>query len=206
MLPQILPAEDAEIAALARKAFEKARHRIITGAKVGEVEKSARTASRPRSSTATASARRIAAERLISAVGVVGNVEGLGPRGAGRQDRQGPHRHRRPRRAPTCPASTPSATSPAPPMLAHKAEHEGVICVEAIKGLDAHPLDKRRSRAAPTAARRSPRVGLTEAQGQGRRAASIRVGRFPFAPTARRWRWASAKVSSRRSSTPRPAS
>ena len=45
-------------------------------------------------------------------------------------------------RAPTCRASTPSATSPARRMLAHKAEHEGVICVEAIKGLHPHPMDK----------------------------------------------------------------
>ena len=56
MLPEILPAEDAEIAALARKAFEKDGIRILTGAKVGEV-KPARTASPPPSSTPAASAR-----------------------------------------------------------------------------------------------------------------------------------------------------
>ena len=56
LLPEILPAEDAEIAALARKAFAKQGIRIITGAKVGAWSE-ARTASPPRSSTATASVR-----------------------------------------------------------------------------------------------------------------------------------------------------
>ena len=59
-------------------------------------------------------------------------------REARREDRPRQHRRRRPMARPTCPASTRSATSPGPPMLAHKAEHEGVICVEAIKGLHPH--------------------------------------------------------------------
>ncbi|MGL4444040.1 MAG: dihydrolipoyl dehydrogenase, partial [Alsobacter sp.] len=76
LLPQILPVEDAEIAALARKRFEKQGMKIITGAKVTKVEKSAAGV------TATVddgkSVQTITAEKLISAVGVVGNVEGLG--------------------------------------------------------------------------------------------------------------------------------
>src|SRR4029078_632869 len=77
ILPEILPAEDAEIAALARKAFEKEGVRILTGAKVTAVEKAANavtaTVERP-----GGEGERITAERLISAVGVVGNIEGLG--------------------------------------------------------------------------------------------------------------------------------
>ena len=43
------------------------------------------------------------------------------------------------------------------PWLAHKASHEGIICVEKIAGLnDVHPLDVRIFRAAPIARRRSP--------------------------------------------------
>ncbi len=66
-----------------------------------------------------------------------------------------------------------------PPMLAHKAEHEGVICVEAIKGLHPHPMDKTSFPAAPIAIRRSPRSASPRAQAKesGR---EIRVGRFPF--------------------------
>ena len=64
-------------------------------------------------------------------------------------------------------------------MLAHKAEHEGVICVEAIKGLAAHPLDKLRIPGCTYCHPQIASVGLTEeaAKKQGR---EIKVGRFPF--------------------------
>jgi dihydrolipoamide dehydrogenase len=66
-----------------------------------------------------------------------------------------------------------------PPMLAHKAEHEGVICVEKIKGLDAHPLDKNKIPGCTYCHPQVASVGLTEAKAKesGR---EIRVGRFPF--------------------------
>src|SRR5690349_18487943 len=77
VLPQILPVEDEEIAALARKRFEKQGIRILTGAKVTKVEKGANglkaTVEGKDGKTQT-----IEAERLISAVGVVGNIENLG--------------------------------------------------------------------------------------------------------------------------------
>src|SRR5215208_4320270 len=77
VLPQVLPVEDAEIAGIARKRFEKQGIKILTGAKVTKVEKGAD------SITATVedgkgATQKITAERLISAVGVVGNVENLG--------------------------------------------------------------------------------------------------------------------------------
>jgi dihydrolipoamide dehydrogenase len=66
-----------------------------------------------------------------------------------------------------------------PPMLAHKAEHEGVICVEAIKGLDVHPLDKLRVPGCTYSRPQIASVGLTEARAkaEGR---ELRIGRFPF--------------------------
>jgi dihydrolipoamide dehydrogenase len=65
-------------------------------------------------------------------------------------------------------------------MLAHKAEHEGVICVEAIKGLKPHPMDKSLIPGCTYCQPQIASVGLTEAKAkeQGR---DIRVGRFPFA-------------------------
>ena len=69
-----------------------------------------------------------------------------------------------------------------PPMLAHKAEHEGVVCIEAIKGLPIRiAMDKAaRSPAVPIATRRVASVGLTEAKAKENGFAEIRVGRFPF--------------------------
>src|SRR5687767_9549173 len=77
LLPQILPVEDAEIAAFARKAFEKQGIKILTGAKVTKLDKTADSV------TATiddgkGGTQTIETERVISAVGVVGNVEGIG--------------------------------------------------------------------------------------------------------------------------------
>src|SRR5436189_1722552 len=76
VLPQILPVEDAEIAAFARKSFEKQGIKIITGAKVTKLDKKADSV------TATIDdgkgTQTLTVERVISAVGVVGNVENLG--------------------------------------------------------------------------------------------------------------------------------
>jgi dihydrolipoamide dehydrogenase len=177
ILPEILPAEDAEIAALARKAFEKAGIRILTGAKVTGVQKGADGV------TATVELgggkrETITAERMISAVGVVGNVEGLGLEVLGVEIDKG-----------LIKADGLGRTNVAgiyaigdvagPPMLAHKAEHEGVVCVEAIKGLGAHALDKLRIPGCTYSRPQIASVGLTEARAlaAGRQ---LRVGRFPF--------------------------
>src|SRR5262249_56878473 len=70
-------------------------------------------------------------------------------------------------------------TVPAPPLLAHKAEHEGVICVEAIKGLKPHPMDKRLIPGCTYCSPQIASVGLTE-QAAKENQLDIRVGRFPF--------------------------
>ena len=83
LLPQIMPVEDAEIAGIARKRFEKQGINILTDAKVAKVEKGKDGV------TATVEAKggkteTLKAERLISAVGVQGNIEGLGLEELGR--------------------------------------------------------------------------------------------------------------------------
>jgi dihydrolipoamide dehydrogenase len=66
-----------------------------------------------------------------------------------------------------------------PPMLAHKAEHEGVICVEAIAGGHPHPMDKNMIPGCTYCQPQIASVGMTEAKAkEGGR--EIRVGRFPF--------------------------
>ena len=66
-----------------------------------------------------------------------------------------------------------------PPMLAHKAEHEGVICVEAIKGLKVHPMNKLMIPGCTYCSPQVASVGLTE-QAAKEKKLDIRVGRFPF--------------------------
>jgi dihydrolipoamide dehydrogenase len=77
VLPQILPVEDEDIAAHARKRFEKRGIKILTGAKVAKVDKAKDTVTAT-IETADGKNETIKADRMISAVGVVGNIENLG--------------------------------------------------------------------------------------------------------------------------------
>jgi len=177
VLPQILPAEDDEIAQLARKRFEKQGIKIFTGAKVAGVEKRKGEVV-ARVEDGKGGSRTMTAERVISAAGVVGNVENLGLEALGVKTEKG-----------TIQVDGLGRTNVAgvyaigdvagPPMLAHKGQHEGVVCVEAIKGLKPHPLNKNRIPGCTYCDPQIASVGLTEkrAQEAGR---EVRVGRFPF--------------------------
>jgi len=177
LMPQILPVEDAEIAALARKRFEKQGMKIITGAKVTKVEKTANGVV-AHIEDEKGNKQQIAAEKLISAVGVVGNVENLGLEALGVKMERG-----------TIVTDGRGATNvkgiyaigdvAGAPMLAHKAEHEGVICVETIKGLHTHPMDKGMIPGCTYCHPQIASVGLTEAKAK-EKGFEIRVGRFPF--------------------------
>jgi dihydrolipoamide dehydrogenase len=177
VLPQILPVEDAEIAAFARKSFEKQGIKIFTGAKVTKLDKKAETV------TATiddgkGGTQTLTVERVISAVGVVGNIENLGLEKAGVKTDRGAIVVDGYSRT-NVPGIYAIGDVAGPPLLAHKAEHEGVICVEAIKGLKPHPMDKRLIPGCTYCSPQIASVGLTE-QAAKEQKRDIRVGRFPF--------------------------
>jgi dihydrolipoamide dehydrogenase len=177
LMPQILPVEDAEIADLARKSFEKQDMKFLTGAKVDKVE---RTADGVRATVTTEDGKSstLEAEKLISAVGVQGNIEGLGLEGLGVTTDRG------------CIATDGLGRTnvsgiyaigdvAGPPMLAHKAEHEGVLCVETIKGLSTHRMNSAQIPGCTYCHPQIASVGLTEAKAKAA-GHEIRVGRFPF--------------------------
>jgi len=178
LLPQILPVEDAEIAGLARKRFEKQGIRILTGAKVTKVEKATDSVTAT-VETGDGKSQQLTAEKLISAVGVVGNIEGLGlerlgigiERGIVVTDGLG---------RTNVPGIYAIGDVAGPPMLAHKAEHEGVLCVETIKGLPTHAMDKAKIPGCTYCQPQIASVGLTEAKAK-EQGFSVKVGRFPFA-------------------------
>ena len=177
LLPQILPVEDAEIAAFARKAFEKQGIKILTGAKVTKLDKQAdgvtATIDDGKGGTQT-----MTVDRVISAVGVVGNIENLGLEKLGVKTARGTIVVDDLNRT-NVPGIYAIGDVAGPPMLAHKAEHEGVICVEAIKGLHPHPMDKSLIPGCTYCAPQIASVGLTEQAAKDKKF-DIRVGRFPF--------------------------
>jgi dihydrolipoamide dehydrogenase len=177
ILPQILPAEDAEIAAFARKSFEKQGIRIFTAAKVAKLEKKSNavlaTIDDGKGKTQT-----VEFERVISAVGVTGNIENLGLEKLGVKTDRGAIVVDQASRT-NVPGIYAIGDVAGPPLLAHKAEHEGVICVEAIKGLKPHPMDKKLIPGCTYCSPQIASVGLTE-QAAKEQKREVRIGRFPF--------------------------
>jgi dihydrolipoamide dehydrogenase len=177
VLPRILPVEDEEISAFAHKAFEKQGMKILTGVAVKGVKKAADSVTV--TVEAGGKAQDITVDRVISAVGIVGNVEGIGLEGTGvKVDRShvvvdGYGRTGEP-------GVHAIGDLAGPPWLAHKANHEGVICVEKIAGLnDVHPFDSGNIPGCTYCRPQIASVGLTEANAKAAGHA-VKVGHFPF--------------------------
>jgi len=178
MLPRILPAEDEEISNLARKAFAKQGIRIHTGTRVERLVEDG--------GQVTASLRKpdgdleeLAAERILLAIGITGNVEGLGLEALGVEIEKG-HIAVDEWSRTGIPGLYAIGDVTGPPWLAHKASHEGIICVEKIAGVEGvHPLH---ITAIPSCTYSSPQiagVGLTEAQAR-QAGHELKIGRFPY--------------------------
>ncbi len=174
-MDNILPVEDAEISAIVQKVFAKRGIRIVTGARLRSltIDGNQVTASLEVGGTD------LIAERAILAVGITGNTENLGleesavniDRGHIVTDRW---------------AATGEAGIYAigdvtgPPWLAHKASHEGIICVEKIAGLkQVHPLGAGLVPGCTYCRPQVASVGMTESAARDA-GHEIRVGRFPF--------------------------
>ena len=177
VLPQILPVEDEEIAKHVRKRLEKQGIKILTEAKVTGAKKGKDSVTCT-VEDAKGKTQEITVDRVISAIGVQGNIETIGLEttkvktdrgcivadGYGRTDQPGIYA---------------IGDVAGPPMLAHKAEHEGVVCIEKIAGLHPHPLEKTKIPGCTYCHPQVASVGLTEkaAKEAGH---EIKVGRFPF--------------------------
>jgi dihydrolipoamide dehydrogenase len=177
VLPRILPVEDEEISAFAHKAFEKQGMKILVNATVKSLDKGADTV------TATiesgGKSQQITVDRVITAVGIVGNVEDIGLEGTGVKVE----------RAHVvvddyCRTGEPGIYAigdlTGAPWLAHKASHEGVICVEKIAGLnDVHPINVLNIPGCTYCRPQVASVGLTEARAR-EAGHDVKVGKFPF--------------------------
>ncbi|MEM8617090.1 MAG: dihydrolipoyl dehydrogenase [Pseudomonadota bacterium] len=175
---RILPAEDEEISAFARKDFEKQGINIHTAAQVKGLKKGKDSVTAEVS--IAGKTEKIEVDRVILAIGIVANSEGLGLEdlgvkldrthvvvdGFGRTGVKGLYA---------------IGDLTGGPWLAHKASHEGVICVEAIHGRNdlPHPFDAWNVPGCTYSHPQVASVGLTEAKAKeaGRK---VKVGKFPF--------------------------
>lgn len=177
IMDRVLPVEDAEISAFAQKSFEKQGMKILTNTTVKDLKK---TGNNVKVTVETnGKMQEITVERVISAIGIVGNTENLGLEKTkvkvdkthvvtdaySRTDEPGVYA---------------IGDLAGPPWLAHKASHEGIICVEKIVGLnDIHPLAKNNIPGCTYCMPQVASVGLTE-QAAREKGYELKVGRFPY--------------------------
>jgi dihydrolipoamide dehydrogenase len=177
VMDRILPVEDEEISAFARKSFEKQGMKILTGASVKGVRKAAGAVTALVEQAGRT--QEIAVEVIVSAVGIVGNVEHVGLEGT-KVKVEKTHVVTDGYGATGEPGVWAIGDLTGPPWLAHKASHEGIVCVEKIAGIKGvHPLDASNIPGCTYCMPQIASVGMTEAKAKasGRK---IRVGRFPY--------------------------
>jgi len=178
VVDRILPAEDAEIAQFAHKAFEKQGMKLMTGAKVKGVTTS-KTGAKVEVEDAKGKALTIEVERVILAVGITGNVENIGLEDTKVKVDRG-HVVVNEWLETGEPDVYAIGDLVGPPWLAHKASHEGVICVEKIAGLEhVEPLIATNIPGCTYCRPQIASIGLSEEKAKAA-GYELKVGRFPF--------------------------
>ncbi len=171
---RILPAEDEEISAMAHRSFERQGMTLCPGTRVTRIE-----AAGSATGVTVGDGPVLSADRVILAVGVVGNTENLGLDGTGVAVADG---HVEVNRWLETGEAGISAIGDlaGPPCLAHKASHEGIVAVERIAGLDhVEPLDRNSIAACTYCHPQIASIGHSEAAARDA-GHEVRVGRFPF--------------------------
>ena len=173
---RILPVEDPEISAFAKKAFEKQGMTIRPSSVVKKLDRgkdkvTAHVESGGKTET-------LEVDTVISAVGIVGNTEGIGLEEAGVKVERGQVKvdaH--------CRTGVEGVYAigdiAGAPWLAHKASHEGVMVAELVAGGDPHPVRPEQIAGCTYCQPQVASVGLTEPEATAA-GHEIRVGRFPF--------------------------
>jgi len=178
IMDRILPVEDEEISKFARKSFEKQGMKIHTGAKVESLKASKNNVA-AKLALADGKSETLTVDRVILAVGIAGNVENAGLEEAGVKVEKG-HIVIDEYCRTNVQGIYAIGDVAGAPWLAHKAMHEGVLCVEKIAGVDGvHPMDTKNVPGCTYCSPQVASVGLTEkaARDAGH---EVKVGHFPY--------------------------
>ena len=176
LMDRILPAEDAEISAFAAGAFEKQGMELLTSARVVSLERGDNSVTAELKHGGKAIRREF--DRVISAVGITGNVENLGLEEAGVPVERG-HIVVDGQCRSGADGVWAIGDAAGPPWLAHKASHEGVSVVEAIAGEEPHWLQAGTVPACTYCHPQVASIGLSETAA-GDSGHEVRIGRFPL--------------------------
>jgi dihydrolipoamide dehydrogenase len=176
VMDRILPVEDAEISAFAKKAFEKQGMKILQKATVKKLDRSKDKVTAHIEVGGKVEAQDF--DTVISAVGIVGNTEGLGLEGLGvKVDRTHVVVDE------YCRTGVDGLYAigdiAGAPWLAHKASHEGVMVAELIAGRHPHPVRPEAIAGCTYCQPQVASVGYTEAKAK-ELGYDIKVGHFPF--------------------------
>jgi len=173
---RMVPVEDADVSRELARVFKKNGINVMTGSMVKEVKTSGK------SLTVTVETKKgletIETDQVLSAVGVVGNIEDLGLEKVGVKTDRGAIVIDE-----FCRTNVPGVYAigdvAGPPWLAHKASHEGVMCVEKIAGEHPHAMDKLNIPGCTYCQPQIASVGYTEAAAK-EAGYDLKVGKFPF--------------------------
>ncbi len=179
VLDRILPTEDLEIASLAEKAFLRQGMSIHKSAAVSKITKTDNGKFATAFQIKDGKTSVTEADRVILAVGIAGNIEGIGLEAAGVEN-DGSHIKVNEWNQTSVSGIYAIGDVAGGPWLAHKASHEGVRCAEHIAGLEGlRPVDRSNVPACVYSSPQIASVGLSEeaARDAGHK---IRIGRFPF--------------------------
>ena len=177
MMDRVVPVEDAEISAFAAKAFKKQGMNLMLSSQVEKLEKTAQGV-KVSVKDAKGAVTIVEVEKVILAIGIDGNVENLGLEAIGAKIDRG-HIVNDGFGRTNIKGLYAIGDVAGPPWLAHKASHEGVVCVEKIAGNDVHAFETSNIPGCTYCHPQIASIGLTEAKAK-EAGHSVKVGRFPF--------------------------
>ncbi|MBT8379839.1 MAG: dihydrolipoyl dehydrogenase [Ignavibacteria bacterium] len=177
MMKNVLPIEDEEVSKALEKNFKKRGINILTNATVEKAE--------PKNNkvklkvNVNGEKKELSAEKVLNAIGVVGNVEDIGLEKLGVQVEKNHIKVNKESYETNIPGIYAIGDVIGPPWLAHVASAEGIHCVERIKGIIHPPVDYENIPGCTYCQPQVASVGLTEAKAK-EKGYKVKIGKFPF--------------------------
>ncbi len=177
MLDHILPIEDKEVSAVLEKSFKKRKIEIHTGAKVESAEvKDGKVIVKI---SKDGEKKELTADKVLNAIGVQGNIEGFGLEEIGVETERNHIKVNKKDYSTNIDGVYAIGDVIGAPWLAHVASHEGIHCVEKIKGLDPEPIDYENIPGCTYCQPQVASIGMTEEKAK-EKGYEIKIGKFPF--------------------------